>query len=172
MNQPNVVLETERFRVEQVPEPLRDGSSKSRHVIRHPGAVAIVPVLSDKRVCLIRNRRVAVARELIELPAGTREPGEDPRNTAIRELQEETGFVAQQVEQLHEFFLAPGIMDERMTVYLATDLTPGDARLEANEFIENVILSLDDALKMCRDGTIEDAKTLVGLFIYEHHLRG
>jgi len=141
-------------------------------VIRHPGAVAIVPVLSDKRVCLIRNRRVAVARELIELPAGTREPGEDPRNTAIRELQEETGFVAQQVEQLHEFFLAPGIMDERMTVYLATDLTPGDARLEANEFIENVILSLDDALKMCRDGTIEDAKTLVGLFIYEHHLRG
>jgi ADP-ribose pyrophosphatase len=172
VNEPRVVLESDRFRVEQIEESLRDGSSRPRHVIRHPGAVAILPVLADGRICLIRNRRVAIGRDLLELPAGTREPGEDPRETAIRELREETGFTAEQMEPLHQFFLAPGIMDERMAVFVATGLVAGEAVLEPNEFIENVVLSLNEAVQMCRDGAIEDAKTLVGLLIYQGRLTG
>ena len=185
MNEPRVVLESDRFRVEQIEESLRDGSSRPRHVIRHPGAVAILRTVNcvvlvgpdairqdNGEATTLHNRRVAIGRDLLELPAGTREPGEDPRETAIRELREETGFTAEQMEPLHQFFLAPGIMDERMAVFVATGLVAGEAVLEPNEFIENVVLSLNEAVQMCRDGAIEDAKTLVGLLIYQGRLTG
>ena len=144
-----------------------DGKIHSRETVQHPGAVAILPILDDGRICLIRNFRVAVAKSLIELPAGTLEPGEDPALTASRELVEETGYRAAKVEKLREFFVSPGILNERMYLYLASGLEPGPTALEPGENIETLLVSFDDAMRMVFDGTIEDAKTLVGLLLYD-----
>jgi ADP-ribose pyrophosphatase len=136
-----------------------------REVIRHPGAVVIVPVLDDQRVCLIRNYRVAVERELIELPAGTREPSEPPELTAHRELQEETGFSARELIFLREILPSPGILDERMSLYLARGLQTGRPHRESGEQIDNLIVTWDDALQRIDSGEIVDAKTIVGLLV-------
>jgi ADP-ribose pyrophosphatase len=136
-----------------------------RQWVCHPGAVVIVPMVEEDRVCLIRNRRMHLGRTLIELPAGTRDPGESPEATAQRELAEETGFRAASLEKLHEFFTSPGILDERMFLYLATGLVPGDSAREPGEEIENLIVSWDEAVSMALDGHIEDGKTLLALLL-------
>jgi ADP-ribose pyrophosphatase len=164
---PQVLLSAQRFRVETVYRADAAGNVRQREVVRHPGAVTIVPLVADQHVCLIRNYRVAVARTLIELPAGTLEPPEDPQVTAARELQEETGYRAGQLTPIHAFYLSPGILDERMHLYLATQLTPGEARREAGEEIENLIVPWPQAIQWVRTGTIEDAKTIVGLLLCE-----
>ena len=161
------LLTGSRFRVVRVEEPHRDGSVGTREVVRHPGAVTILPLLDDGSVCLIRNYRVAVDETLVELPAGTLEPDEDPLLTAQRELQEETGYLASQWQALRTFVLSPGILDEVMYLYLATGLTAGPTNREPGEQIENLIVSWDDALSRVADGTIRDAKTIVGLLSYD-----
>lgn len=166
-NSPEVLLTARRFRVVRHREIGRDGQEHVKDTVQHPGAVAILPLLDDGRVCLIRNYRVAVGKTLIELPAGTLEPGEEPALTASRELIEETGYRADRVEKLREFTMSPGILNERMYLYLATGLTRGETALEAGEEIENLVVTWDDALRMALDGTIEDAKTLVGLLHYD-----
>lgn len=164
---PETLLQTRRFRVERRTQTLQDGSLHMREVVIHPGAVTILPLLDDGRVCLIRNVRVAVGETLIELPAGTLEPNEDPAKTAHRELIEETGFRADRVEKLCEFFMSPGILNERMHVFLATGLTAGAAALEAGEQIEPVLVPLPDALRMIERGEIQDAKTIAALLYYD-----
>ena len=138
-----------------------------RETVQHPGAVAILPLLDDGRVCLIRNFRTAVGQTLIELPAGTLEPPEAPEATARRELEEETGYRAETIEPLCQFFMSPGILNERMYVYLATGLTPGPTRLEEGEQIETWLVPWAEALAMADDGRIQDAKTLTALFWYD-----
>jgi ADP-ribose pyrophosphatase len=112
---------------------------------------------------LIRNYRIAVNQTLIELPAGTLEPPEPPLDTARRELIEETGYRAAKIEPLHAFFLSPGILDERMHLFLATGLTAGGTAREEGEEIENLLVPWQQAIDMIFDGTIQDAKTIVGL---------
>ena len=107
-------------------------------MVRHPGAVTILPDLEDGRVCLIRNRRASVNKSLLELPAGTLEPGEDPVDCASRELAEETGYRSRSMKPIHEFFLSPGILDERMHLFHAQKLVPGYPEREPSEQIENV----------------------------------
>jgi len=160
-----LLLATDRFTVVQVAE--RDAGTGVRQIIRHPGAVTIFPDLGDGRVCLIRNHRLSVDRTLLELPAGTLEPDEDPQDCAARELAEETGFRAERVEFVHAFFLSPGILDERMHLFRAHGLSAGEPAREPGEQIENVIVSLEEAIDMIRGGQIEDAKTIVGLLYYE-----
>ena len=162
-----VLLSTRRFRVVRHTEQSADGSQHVRETVQHPGAVTILPLVDDDRVCLIRNRRVAVDQTLIELPAGTLEPGEDPAVTAARELIEETGYRAARIEKLLEFFMSPGILNERMHVYAAHGLTAGPTALEAGEQIETLVVCWDDALRMALDGTIQDAKTLVALLYWD-----
>jgi len=167
MDSPQWLYEGRRFRVERVVQVTPDGTGHEREVIRHPGAVTVLPLFDDGRVCLIRNYRVAVEQTLYELPAGTLEPGEDPHETARRELAEETGYRADAIEKLAEFYTTPGVLDEVMHLYLATGLTAGPMRLESGEDIEPQVLPWDEALAMARDGRIRDAKTLVGLLFYE-----
>jgi ADP-ribose diphosphatase len=170
-DEPELLLSTRRFRVVRHVERAADGNLHTRETVQHPGAVTILPLLDGDRVCLIRNWRVAVGQTLVELPAGTLEPGEDPAVTAARELIEETGYRAAHVEKLLEFFMSPGILNERMHVYVARELTPGDTALEAGENIEPLVVAWDEAMRMALDGTIQDAKTLVSLFYWDQRRR-
>ncbi len=156
-----------RFRIAEVQQRTSDGRLLPRQVIIHPGAVVIVPLLEGGRVCLIRNERVAVGKTLIELPAGTMEPPTAPRDMAIRELREETGFTASQWRELPGFYMSPGILCERMHVFVAEGLTAGDPEREAGENIDNLIVSWDEALAMIDRGEIEDAKSICALLLWE-----
>lgn len=158
-----LLLETKKFRVVRETQTTPGGQQKTREIVRHPGACVIVPLLDDGRVCLIRNYRIAVNQTLIELPAGTLEPPEPPLDTARRELIEETGYRAAKIEPLHAFFLSPGILDERMHLFLATGLSAGDTAREEDEEIENLLVPWQQAIDMIFKGQIQDAKTIVGL---------
>ena len=161
------VFEGRRFRVQRMVQVTPDGQRHVREVVRHPGAVTILPLLDDGRICLIENYRVAVDQTLVELPAGTLEPGEDPQETARRELAEETGYRAERIELLATFYMSPGILDEKMYLYLATSLQPGPTALDPGEDLRPLLATWDEALEMARQGRIQDAKTLVGLLHYQ-----
>lgn len=160
-------FEADRFGIERVTYE-HAGGMHAKDVIRHPGSVVIVPWLKDGEICLIRNYRVAVDRRLVELPAGTLDkPGENPLEAAHRELREETGFTAGTMHLVRSFYPAPGMLDERMHLFLATALTAHPPAREAGEDIENLIVPWQEARAMALDGRIEDAKTIVGLLSVE-----
>jgi ADP-ribose pyrophosphatase len=161
------LLENGRFAVIERTVAKPDGQVATLQYVRHFGSVAILPILSDGRLCLIRNRRLTVDKVLIEIPAGTREPNEPPLVTAHRELAEETGYRAGRMDELTSYYPSPGILSEGMYVYVARDLTPGDPAREANEEIDNYIVSWGEALAMIDRGEIEDGKTIVALLTYE-----
>jgi ADP-ribose pyrophosphatase len=158
-----VLLRARRFTVERVPVPTRAGPPVPRERVVHPGSVVLLPRLDDGRVVLVENPRFAVGATLLELPAGTLEPGEAPLECARRELLEETGYRAARVEPLLSFFPAPGFCSERMHVFLATGLEPGPPRREETELMENVELSLDEVVARIRDGRIIDGKTIAAV---------
>jgi ADP-ribose pyrophosphatase len=155
-----------RFTVHRVEYRAPDGTEFDRHVVHHPGAVAIVPMHDDGTVTLVRQFRAALDAELLELPAGLRDvEGELDERTAERELVEEAGLAADSMELLVEFHNSPGYCDESVSVFLATGLRPvAEDRQGVEEqhmTIERV--PLDDALSMVGDGHITDAKTIIGL---------
>lgn len=164
---PEILLVTRRFRVVRQVSTSPSGKTHVHETVQHPGAVTILPMVDRDRVCLIRNYRPSVKRTLIELPAGTLEPGEEPVTTAQRELAEETGYRAGSIKRLAEFFMSPGILSERMHLFLATDLKGGSVELDASEEIETFVVTWDDAVRMALDGSIEDAKTLAGILLYD-----
>jgi ADP-ribose diphosphatase len=164
---PETVLKTPRFRVVRLRRKLLDGTWHSREAVMHPGAAVILPLVDDDHICLIKNYRIAVDEELIELPAGTIDPSEDPLDTARRELLEETGYRAGSIEKLHEYWVSPGILNERMHFFVARELTPGTAQPERGEQIKTLVVSWHEALAMIDDRRIRDAKTIVGLFYYD-----
>jgi ADP-ribose pyrophosphatase len=141
------------------------GLEVTRDVVVHPGAVAIVARPTADEVILIRQYRHSTGEELIELPAGTKEDGEDPAVTAARELTEETGYTAARMNPVAEFYTAPGFTNELMHIFEATGLTPGAQNLEDDEFIDVLRVGRDDALRMVDDGRIRDAKTIAGLLM-------
>lgn len=152
--------------VDQVRFP--DGSTGELELIRHPGASAIVPCLSDPagedpQILLLRQYRYAADGYLYEVPAGRMEPGESPLDCARRELQEETGCTAAEIEPLITIYTTPGFTDEVIHLYLATGLTRGATARDADEFFEVETLSLSRALEMIERGEIRDAKTVVAL---------
>lgn len=159
-----VLLRTSRFSVNALEIVDANGQRLTREVVRHPGAVVLLPRLDDGRIVLIENHRHAVGETLLELPAGTIDPGETPEQTATRELTEETGYTAAKLEKIHEFYSCPGICDELMHLYLATELTAGEPDREATEQIENRIVRQDEIAGLIASGAVRDAKTLVGLY--------
>lgn len=165
-SQEPILLEGARFNVQRLTLTGEDGQVYQREVVRHPGAVVLLPILDDGRVVMIENTRPTVGETLLELPAGTREPAEEPMVTASRELIEETGYTAGKLELIHEFYSAPGICDELMHLYRATALVAGDPDREATESIVNRIATRNEIRQWIAEGSIRDAKTLVGLYAY------
>jgi ADP-ribose pyrophosphatase len=146
---------------------LENGETIQRDVILHPGAVAILPLVDAEHVCLIRNQRPIVGQTLLEIPAGTLEAQEPPDTAAVRELAEETGYRAGRWRKLMEFFPSPGVLNERTYVYLAQDLTPGRQQLEKDEDIKPRIVAWQEAVNWILDGTIQDAKTLLAILLWD-----
>ncbi|MEN6406753.1 MAG: NUDIX hydrolase [Thermoguttaceae bacterium] len=171
MDAPEILYQASRFRIERVVQTTPDGARHVRQVVRHPGAVVILPLLEDGRVCLLKQYRVAVNQTLIELPAGTLEPGEDPADCAARELAEETGYRAGRIEPVLTFCMSPGILDEQMHLYVATSLQSGPTSFDAGEDIQPLLCTWSDALEMARTGKITDGKTLVGLLLYQFRMQ-
>lgn len=143
-----------------------DGTVIHRDIVLHPGAVAILPVVDDRHVCLLRNRRPIVGETLWEVPAGTLEPGEPPESAAVRELAEETGYHAARWRKLAEFFPSPGVISERTHLFVAEELTAGPLQLEKDEEIQPCVVAWEEALRWATDGTIRDAKTLVAILLW------
>jgi ADP-ribose pyrophosphatase len=136
-----------------------------REVVHHNGSAVIVPIFDDGTVALVRQYRHPAVRYLLEVPAGTLAKGERPEIGAARELKEELGVVAARLEKLSEFFVSPGFCEEKMWVYLATELSEGEQALEDDEVLDIVRLPISDALEMITSGEIEDAKTIIGLIL-------
>lgn len=149
----------------------QSGKKHARFVIRHPGGVGILPVLPDGRIILVRQFRVAVDRFIYEIPAGMKEAGENPIDTARRELKEETGYTARNWVPFPSFYASPGYITEKIDLFLATDLTPGDSALEDGENLSLFITDLETALKMVERGEIEDAKTVIALLNFNNRQR-
>ncbi len=153
--------------VDRVVEP--SGMEVEREIVRHPGAAVLLPVTADGRVILIRQFRYAAGETLLEVPAGTIDPGESPEQTAGRELVEETGYHAQRLEKLAEFFPSPGILSERMHLFLATELEKRETSPDADESLEIVELPWERALALEPGTDVRDAKTLVALSFLRRH---
>ena len=147
-----------------------NGKTHDREVVEHSGSVVILPVFDDGTVALVRQYRHAVGKELLELPAGGIEENEDPKDGAVRELEEEIGVTAEKIELLCSVYVSPGFLSEKMNIYLATGLTEVGQKLEGDENITLERHSFDQLHEMIRSGEIEDAKTIVGILYAERAL--
>lgn len=154
--------------VEQVMLP--DGSTIERGMVEHPGSVVIVPLLGDE-VVLIRQFRPNLNQTILELPAGTKDPNETPLQCAQRELREETGYRAENFVDLGTFWPAPGVSNEAMTIFLATDLTHDPLPMDVDEQIENAPMLLAEAIEQAQSGAFQDMKTAYGLLHASNFLK-
>lgn len=162
-----------KFRIFDVVErsyPGRSGAVQRRHIVKHPGAVGIIPILPDGRVLLISQFRISFQKVIYEIPAGTREAGEDPSKTAERELIEETGYRAGRLELLQPIYTSPGVLQEELFLFLGTDLIPGKDAPEDGELISLVPKTWSEIDEMIDKGEILDSKTLSGLFLARRKL--
>ncbi len=142
---------------------LPDGREAVFEMVRHPGGAGVLPVLEDGSVLLIRQFRPAAGGAILEIPAGRLEQGEEPEDCARRELREEAGMVAEQLQSLGWFYSSVGFCDERIHLYLARRLFRVEARPEPDEFIEPVLLSPEQARALLARGEVRDGKTLIAL---------
>lgn len=140
---------------------LPNGKKSKRELIKHPGAVAVIPITDEKKIIFVEQYRKPLEKSIIEIPAGKLECGESPEITAIRELEEETGYTAKTLTKITSFYTSPGFADELMHIYLATDLQKLDQppALDEDEFIDILELTLDEAKQYVKNERIHDAKT-------------
>ena len=153
------------FDVNRLSVRLPDGREALRDVVRHPGAVGIVALTDDGRICLVRQYRSALDRVTVEIPAGKLDPGEDPLDCARRELTEETGMVAERIAYLTTIATSVGFADELIHLYMATGLDYAGSDPDADEFINVDLVELNQLVDAVLDGRIEDAKTVVGALV-------
>jgi len=145
---------------------LASGNEATREVVRHKGAVVVLPIHDDRRIELVRQYRYPMGEVLLELPAGKLDPGEEPMDCAARELAEETAWKPVEIHELGSFFTTPGFTDEVLHAFIATPLEPApDIAQDPDEAIDNITMTVEEALAACRDGTIRDSKTIATLFL-------
>jgi len=157
-------LEVDRVR-------MPSGNEATREVVRHRGAVVVLPLHEDRRIEFVRQYRYPMEEVLLELPAGKLDPGEEPIVCAGRELAEETGWKPVEIHELGSFYTTPGFTDEVLHAFIATPLEPApDVAQDPDEAIDNVTMTIEEALDACRDGTIRDSKTLATILLAQ--LRG
>lgn len=161
--QSETIYAGKRLRLQRDEVELPDGRRTFREVVYHPGSVGMVPVNRDGDVFLVKQYRYATSLALYEIPAGTIERGETPEQCALRELEEEIGFRARRLEKLGQFYTSPGVMNEMMHLYKATELIKTD-RARPEEGMEVVRLRLGRAVEMIKKGEIVDGKTICGIF--------
>ncbi|MCX8092710.1 MAG: NUDIX hydrolase [Candidatus Goldbacteria bacterium] len=141
-----------------------------REIIVHPGSVVLIPILNKKakETILIKQFRYAIGKYIFELPAGTLEKNENPISCAKRELKEETGYIAKKIKKIAEIYPSPGIITEKMHIFIATDLIKSQQELDIDENIAIIKMKLGEAIKMIKKGKITDAKTIVGLLLLKN----
>ena len=152
-----------KLRVDRVRLP--NGRESTREVVVHRGAVAAVPLIDADTIVMVRQFRQAAGETLLEIPAGTLDPGEDPRACVVRELEEETGYHANCVTAMFRSYLAPGYSSEMLHTFLAEDLVKVGAHAEEDEFIEIVEVPMDEAVGKILSGEIKDAKSICGILM-------
>jgi len=148
-----------------------DGHETKLDIIEHGGSVIIVPVDKNGNLLFVRQYRHAAGMDLLELPAGTLEEGEDPAECAAREIREETGFAADKIEKIGDFYLAPGYSTEFMHVYLARELRYDPLEADADEFLSVETIPFAEAIQMAERGEMPDAKSLAALLLAKSHLK-
>ncbi|WP_083526963.1 NUDIX domain-containing protein [Thermophilibacter mediterraneus] len=153
------------FNVDRLRVQLPDGRNAIRDVVRHPGAVAVVALTDESRICLVRQYRTALGRVTVEIPAGKLAPGEDPLECARRELLEETGMEAEKIAYLTTIASSAGFCDELIHIYMATGLSFSKSSPDADEFINVDLVEVGELVDAVLDGRIEDAKTIVGALL-------
>ncbi|MDF0120912.1 NUDIX hydrolase [Staphylococcus pseudintermedius] len=161
------IIEVEKHKVS-----LPNNETAYREVVKHNGAVAICALTPDQQVILVKQYRKALEQELLEIPAGKLEPGEDRESAAMRELEEETGYKAKKLTLIGEVYGTPGFSNEKISVYFADNLVEGKVNLDEDEFVEKVLYSLEDVKKAVEARTIEDAKTFIAfqhLLLHYNH---
>lgn len=148
---------------------LPNGKTSKRELVKHPGAVAVIPITKDKKIVFVEQYRKPLERSLVEIPAGKLEEGESPEVTAVRELEEETGYTTDKLTYVTSFYTSPGFADELIYIYLTTDLEPLEEAVpgDEDEFVELVELTLDEAMEYVKNQRIHDAKTNYAILYLE-----
>ena len=149
---------------------VKDGKTAYREIIEHNGAVALVPVTADGKVVMVRQYRKACEKALLEIPAGKIDKGEEPIVCAARELREETGYMAENIEHMSEFYVACGYSGEKISIYLCTGLTAGSTDFDEDEALDIVEIPLEELYTMCMNDELEDSKTIVGILMAKEKL--
>ncbi len=173
---PRTLIESEHifkgavFTVERDHLREENGFEIVREIIRHSGGAGCLPLFADGTVALVKQYRHPARRELLEIPAGKIEAGESPLECVASEVEQEIGFRAGRIELLADFYSTPGFCEERLYVYLATELTPSEQNLDHDEFVEVVYLPLADAVAMAERNEIEDSKTIIALLLAQRRI--
>lgn len=148
-----------------------DGNETKFDIVEHGGSVTIIPIDADGNILFVRQYRHAAGKDLLELPAGTRDGDEAYESCAAREIREETGMAASKLERIGDFYLAPGYSTEFMAVFLATELSHDPLEADDDEFLQVEKISVKEAIQMAERGEMPDAKSLAALFLARLHLK-
>lgn len=148
---------------------LPNGEGAKREIVKHPGAVGIIPITKDNKIVLVEQYRKPLEKSIIEIPAGKLEPGEAPEATAVRELEEETGYTTKNIKKICSFFTSPGFADEIMHLYITRDIEKleNPPSPDEDEFVEILELTLEEAKKYVLEERIHDAKTNYAILYLE-----
>ena len=171
VNNRTIVYHGKVFKLIRENVTLENGTTTDVEFIEHPGATAVIPFLDDNRIVLLKQYRHALKKHIWEIPAGTLDPQEEIISCARRELIEETGYSATQWHKLGEITPVPGYSDERIHIFLATELQPADQNLDEDEVIQVQVVDFLKAIEMIGDGEIQDAKSIAGLFLASQWLK-